>query len=556
MKKAITILLIAAMCVGLFPLAAFADQAPEKFSIVALGDSTTNGYFLDDFGEYAGVGNTDSFYYDYASWAGMLDFSSKHAYPALLRDYLAETMPDKDVTLTPLGISGMRSDEIRKYLEPSYELDKLGKVHVGNYTSTYNNFFNLDPYELYQDAVRDADLITLDCCMNNFLDYFFYRISAVLSGDEYELDFYNDKIELTAPGADKLVSDITNLLSGFLPEGMVKGICDAFGYCYCDFCTNFSNIIRVIRELNHNAQIIVCGPFNPFTGIILEYNGVDIDLGDLYAILMGLLDTYITVLDENRGSYNYVNLSFGIDIANSVIAKAESVEGLTPVMLERFVKSIYDTKSYVYLAGSFRERVQALCLDRGITYSYMTVDDVLAAYADVKQNGDSASEFNKLICDVHNEFFDLIIKGAAVNRADLTEIMDILMSGSIGSLDDFGSIAFNMLGRDFDDLSSGEKAVLRVISMGMIASGVGVHPSEKGCRQKFEAVRCAYLKNRPAEDDAAGMGIGLGIHAASAFITAIRNPLLQSINELFAKIGLYDIFESLNSFFLRLIPIR
>ena len=556
MKKVIAILLVAAMFAGLLPLAAFAEDEPEKFSIVALGDSTTNGYFLDDFGEYSDYDGPRTWWYDYASWAGMLDFSSKHAYPALLRDYLAGTMPDKDVTLTPLGISGMRSDEIRKFLDPSFELDKPGKVNVDNYTGAYLSCFGLDPYELYPDAVRGADLITLDCCMNNFLDYFLCRISAVLSGDEYKIEYYNDKIELTTPGADKLVSDITNMLSGFLPDGMVKGICDAFAYCYCDFCTNFSNIIRLIRGLNTKAQIIVCGPFNPFTGIVLDYNGVGIDLGDLFAILMGLVDTYITVLDENHGSYNYVNLSFGLDTANNVIAKAKSVEGLTPAMLERFVKSIYDTTSYVYLAGSFRERVRALCLDRGITYSYMTVDDVLCAYDDVKQNGDSASEFNKLICDVHNEFFDLIIKGAAVNRADLGELLGILTSGGIGSLDDFGGIAFNMLGRDFDDFSSGEKAVFRVISMGMIASGVGVHPSEKGCRQKFEAVKCAYLSNRPAKDSAAGMGIGLGIHAANAFITAIANPLLQSINGLFAKIDIHGIFESLGSFFLRFIPIR
>lgn len=557
MKKIISIILVLSLCIGLLPFAAFAEGNADEFSIVAIGDSTTNGYYLDDYGKYSGYYVDNSFWNDYGYFAGMLDFSSKHAYPALLRDYLAKKMPDKTVKLTQLGIAGMRSDEIRKFLDPSFELDKLGKVNVDNYTGAYLSCFGLDPYELYPAAVKDADLITLDCCMNNFIDYFFYRLSAIMTGDEYKIEYYNDKIELTTPGADKLVSDIANMLSGFLPDGMVKGICDAFAYCYCDFCTNFSNIIRIIRELNSKAQVIVCGPFNPFGGIVIEYNGVELDMGELFALLMGLLDTYITVLDENCGRYSYVNLSFGLETVNDVYVKAKTVEGLSPVMLERFIDSVYDTQSFVYLASGMRDRVLKAANEKGIRYTYLTASSVLNAYRDVEQNGAAASEFNKLVCDIHSRFFNYVLKGAAVSHADLGEFLDIFLSGSGGlSFDSFGDIAFDLLDADFDELNSGEQAIFRVISMAFIAGGAGIHPSENGCRQKYEAVKKAYLSCRSASDDAAKMGIGLGIHAAGALFTAIKNPLISSIEKLFASINIHGIFEHINSIFQWLVPIR
>ena len=90
MKRAIAFILTLALCAGLMNGFAFA-QEKETFKVVNLGDSTSVGQALDDYGAF-GRSGMNSYSDPYAAYydLGFLTDGSRDAYPAQLARYIQE----------------------------------------------------------------------------------------------------------------------------------------------------------------------------------------------------------------------------------------------------------------------------------------------------------------------------------------------------------------------------------------------------------------------------------------------------------------------------------
>lgn len=547
-RKVLSVLLCVVLCIGIMP-ASFAD-GQDTYSIVAVGDSTTNGFNLDDYGYYSDASfMLDSSYNAY----GFLDLASKDSYPYRMQRYLSEKMPGVDVQVTNLSVRGMRSDEIRKILDPSFENDEFGKAFMAEMNYAFKTCFGFDAHEIYTEKISGADLITLDCCMNNFSDYLISRVIACVNGDAEEMAKYADSAsditDRMAPGTEELVeasvAKVFTALSGVLPDGIVKQIADAVGYCFCDFCANFSAIIRMLRELNPTARIIVGGSFCPFDGLVLEYNGIEIDAGELFSALMGAVDTYMTRLDPNRDYYSFAKAP-ETETFMSVLARADGTDDLPQVLFERLVTSIYHERQ-MKLLGVMNEKIIAEAANRGVDSSGFGIvndKDVFAAYEAVKAG--TPTEKDQIIYDLTEDFLGLLLKAARVNKVDVQSL--------IGSLSgDMNVVAADMIGTPFEKLTPAQVSLLHIVDLIGIGEGLGIHPSYKGAEQKFEAFKKAYDGGRPAMDEFDTVKKETAEHTLKTLLVAFTSPILNAIEKAFSSFSFADFFSGTVNFFRGLI---
>lgn len=545
-NKLIALLLSVLMCLSLFTCFASAD---DEYNIVALGDSTANGFNLDDYGYYS---EDDDFVINSSYNAyGFLGLASKSAYPERLRQYLSEKMPGTTVNVKSLTVRGMRSDEIRKILEPDFENDNFGKSFMSELNYAFKTCYDIpDPTAYYTDALREADLITLDCCMNNFANYLIDRVLACMKNDADQLAFFADdsaeKLFAALPESSQELYEgyITKLLaafSGALPEGTVREIADAVGYCYADFCVNFSAIIRDLREINPDARIIVGGTYNPLAGHKLMYKGIEIDLGNLLFALMDLVDTYITALDPNSAYYSFAKAP-EIEAFIACFAGLNSTAELNQVMLERMITSIYHPRQ-MKLIDVMNGKVAAEAQKRGIDLTDAApVDDtdVIAAYARVKDG--TATDLDKLLYDVTERFLEPVLYSARVMTLDL----EGLLTGLTG---DINPLAVEICETPIAELTDAQLAILHLTALSSLAEASGIHPSYTGADQKFEAFKKAYDENKPASSSSADIIKDMGKKTAWTAFNAIKNPILSAIGRAFEAIDIAGFFAGILDWF-------
>lgn len=539
-RKMLAMALCLCICLSLMSCFAFAEK-DDDYKIVVIGDSTANGFNLDDYGYFSDYDSFEmkGFPYDHSYDAlGFLELGSQMAYPALLRDYIQKQMPDRRVSFTNLAIRGMRSDEIRYFITPGYEPDRFGQGTITELNWAFKKCFRIDDIqEFYIGEVRTADLITLDCCMNNFSNYMIDRIVAIMNNDEAQLELFSADTTAKLIGSidPKLASMISNVAEGFaasfgdsISESAAAKLVDTVTYCYCDFCINFNAIVNRLRELNPTAQIIVGGTYNPLKGMSAVFNGIKIDVGSFIDALLRLVDLYMTGFDSNRFDYSFIDLNCGIETGISIMRSTKNPSELPEVLFKRLVTSIYH-RSQMKLLDDMNSKIYAEAVEKGLdTADWGLIDDneVFAAYDDVNQNGAAASDKSKLIYDVNERFLSLILCGAKVSEVDVTAVLSAMQG-------DPNKLVVQWLDTPVNELTEGQKGVLYVVTLLNVAEAVGIHPSEKGCAQKFEAAKKAYIANRPAAESAVKTAVEVKQNTVSGIINTLRAPLIDAINSLF-----------------------
>ena len=238
------------------------------------------------------------------------------AYPTLIAKALEEKT-GMDVHLDQLAISSMRAEELHILLDNEYYGDAYTQWR---FTGGEKWFHIAEPggldalRKVYQDAVRDADFITVDIGTNNFGVYLSNRIAnnmfeadltKVLS--EAEIALYNEykaKIEellLGYAGADSMDD-----LLGESKELFDK-IIDACAYAVTGYCVNFDESIENIYRLNPDVNIVVVSIQNLMYGLETKFPGTDelIPFGELYGALVDLANTYAASFSPYSDTYYY-----------------------------------------------------------------------------------------------------------------------------------------------------------------------------------------------------------------------------------------------------------
>ena len=312
-KRILVLVMIFAMLMSTFSpaLGVFADYINEGAHThsqsgeskdkhyVSIGDSMANGYGFDGYQQGNDgvniINNQDKFY-----GAG--------AYPLQFEEYLKKQ--GYDVTHTKLASSALRAEDLLYLLGGRDTPADDWYEQVNNYTGIDNN----DVLKaFYQDAVKDADIITLGIGNASFGAFFLSRVTSmlgVMGGSLTE----EQKAQYTLENALKLLDNeeekeiirgiskkISETMNSFVSEEYaetyhIDEVSELLSYTAAGFIINFSRSVDKIVELNPDAEIILVGLMNTTYGMTIDLeNGEKFYFGDLMDQVFALLNDYIVL---------------------------------------------------------------------------------------------------------------------------------------------------------------------------------------------------------------------------------------------------------------------
>lgn len=570
-KKLLVILLTLAMCLSLVPAAAFADKPVYK--VVAVGDSTCVGLGLDDFGIYSKVNyavtpagqleNHGAYTY------GFLSTESKSAYPMrLVNEYLAAKMPGYDIEFTNLGINGIRAKEILAVINGDRVTDHAGQGLLNScYTSLQYladlEYGGKDISELFREEIQSADLITLDCIMNSFSWALGERVLARAFGSEEERANYPENLadiaDRLAPGvksaSEKIRKSFVDTFGTVIPPNMVTDAADAVVYTFCDFCVSFSELVQRIRELNSDATILVGGSYNPFQGLSLTYKGLELDFSGFVSAFLSLADLYITGMAPERNEYLFIDLPEDIELFMDSMAAEEDYFSLSPEFLSHVIDNTYC--SYVGTAAlPLCEKAVARAQARGIDtagYGLIYPETVVAAFEDVRSNGDSAGAMNKVLVEVWGAYINNILNGMKTKKLDAEGMFEALDSN-------YGEVMFALSDTPYSEMTDKDKALLFISADAGVREGIGVHFSAKGCALKYELAVKTLEEGRSAQSSIKDIQADAAKQTESALKNTVCSSILGVIRNAMSSIDFTAFFasiaENIQQFFIKIIPAR
>lgn len=231
--------------------ASAATQSYTPFHYVSLGDASTDGFGMADKTGYRTIVNG--------------------TYPALLRNAISSSQFDVD--LDQLAMAGMRTEELRYLLDDNYNGDSYLQENFKNLANKRNDF---------RQSIAEADLITYGLGSVDFGSFLIYVAGDVDNRcDDAEIqalasaDADNIKGALReAINAEKAKIDSTIMSTaegaGFDIDALTSSYIDGAAYVYYSFCKSYDETIRLIKELNPDADILVLGLRNMLGDISIK----------------------------------------------------------------------------------------------------------------------------------------------------------------------------------------------------------------------------------------------------------------------------------------------
>lgn len=560
LKKVLAVILCIAMMTGTLCMAASAaaKTPPQSLKYVAVGDSASMGYDMDDY--------WDHFQHNWDERLGSEAMpSSSYSVYARMSDYLENTAKIEDLETKDLSMTGMRSLELRSILDPSYYESHEGEVktfneggtfwgyHMDEYLTRFSDTATADKhrhgwgtYELlnstYTKFLYDADLITYDLTMNDFGTYLGQRFSE-FGKPNFEKETFaqiikdegsNPMIKQVTATAENLKLALNKLLAkSELPLDMVEGYLDMFLYCYANFAINFSKNMDFIYTYNPDVDLIVVGPFNVMNNMNFVFGDIKLDASLIWGALNEAVTAWICTVDPHRNQYKLADMSGGCETCITMIANNEwdSYKVATGYYFDEL--GIYDL-----LAGAKAAAGEATAA---------------ALEATIRENLSKTAKFTDidLMGVVAKMSEDLTGVGLRVmlNFDDVEEVAAQYapMLAAVGITGVFYDESGNYI-----HTSDADRGMMHA-DLRLIASyALGSHPDAKGYDQKIAAVIKAYESDYAAD----GTYVARAAETGISFVKAIFNVLLgekgalqtlkQMILDLFAPIT--KIFNLVGSF--------
>jgi len=506
-KRSLSILLALTICLTTFAPSAFADTQ-RTFKVVAVGDSTSNGCGLDDYGvhrnrTYVTTPEDTDPNYDLRN-LGFLDDYSSYAYPVRLANYIGSKHPEYDVSFTNLAISGIRSVEIHALLDSSYKGDSYTQPYMNNTIAGLERVYDVaDMSKFFIKQVKGADLITFDGVMNCFTIYFFERVKASVQGNDsaYAADTMAALMSSVSPAIKAIISPmeatvktaLSSLFSGSIPTDLM----DTVLYCYTLCLVSFSETIQCIRKLNPKAQLIVGGTFNPFYGQVITWNGIEVDLGGLMGMVMNSVNTYITALDPNHNNYSFIQTSDHVETSREVLASYDDISDLPVVLRNHLIDDLFDP-GHVISQWLIDDALEKAAQDASITGQY-DLEDYRTLYAqdiadifDRVAGGTEIDPVEQMLYDSFYHYLSYYLAGAKNTKLDLEGLL-AATEAEFG----YGEL-FELRNIPIDELTKAQKTGISFfVTMGVLKTACA-HPSENGCTAKYKAAVKAYQAAKPA----------------------------------------------------------
>lgn len=423
------------------------DSSKTDFNYVALGASNVNGYGVHGY-------NFDRVYE--APFEKEFDnrygykMNTPEAYPVLIKNKLSEQYDN--VNLSLIAMSSMRIEEVRVLLDENYwgdsytdkwfydtngdgsssnwsqgaalyEWQKRAEAGVPGYDHEPTRE---EAFATLRDAtvvaVSEADLITIDVGMNNFGTYMLNFLSdGIYSSD---LSQITPEIgELYNTIRDYLLEAIKSKLSDQIPEEMIRHFANTLSYAVVGYCYNMDAVMKIIGELNPDADIVVTSIQNMMSGLKVVYPGFDgeIPFGELFEIMVGVANFYVSVLSPYADRYYYANLNADSHV-EFLLDEMAAYNG-NPSTLSENIRDCFDVyDGTMYLKTRIQQRFAIMMSES----NFVNID---ASQAD-KDSLDSLKAFH------YGFHYDVDRNNTpVVTIADGTPLKDFIKMGEEGKLE-------------------------------------------------------------------------------------------------------------------------
>lgn len=332
-KRIVSLCLCAVLMLGLGTIA-LADGGKTVYT--DLGDSIPAGYGLYDYGKDNSV-----------RFAMTRTIGS---YPDLVADTLGYELND-------VACCGFRTVEARVLLDSSYSGDGAIMEHV---IETLSGLGTMEAFyakaDAYVEAVKDADVLTINFGSNDTMTYAIVRLSVYLSSHT------TDKATLAAIdsaqiyGLDSLISVYEKLMTIAKTMGVYAGalaeMSDAMYDGYNMFKENWDAILKIIYALNPDVTVLAIGMYNPFRDLKLTDYSL-LHIGRLADQFVGLMNLYIKDLSGYSDVYTFVDVSD---------AEVWDVPALTDdEFSDNFIRNVHPTaEGHKYIAGQIVSAIKKL----------------------------------------------------------------------------------------------------------------------------------------------------------------------------------------------------
>jgi len=486
-KRILSMALVLCLMLSLCVFPTYADTEDEEtVKCVFIGDSCTNGY---GFRDYYGEKGISQNYYGF-------NIVSKSIYPYLLQQYYNQNT-DMNYEIKQYSVSGNRCDEIFALLDPDEYLNNSyfegGDGYFRNIMCNEFQYRCLCPFdemkELYQSAVKDADVVTLEIGTNNIGCTMLGRIQGIISGDgtSYD-DVINDKMQADIKKDLLIMKDITELDVLFCIADIVEslasvvdseslnkvsnilvGIKDCLMYGYAGLCLNFNHMIDAIYKLNPDVEIVLLGLPNVIGDIKLGAGiGLNIDFGGIWGLFVEKAESYmraVTALDPQISFVDYPDASIFFDEFKA--DKGARLDGISLDLLCQVVYALCDYDHSIneeFIAKAFLE------LEDGNTASVEGISDeeLQAQY--------------ELCCMIIKAFCE----AGQLKECNLVALLQNTESASALFDGDFMAL---FEGIDMsEELPDWLLAAVYIYAKFMLGEGVTGHPNAEGHQQVAEAI--------------------------------------------------------------------
>lgn len=260
-KRVLAVLLTFVLMSSLFSVAASAATAStvKKYSYyLSLGDSIPTGFSLASY-------NRKNHYNRVAG-----------AYPAIVSDAVLA-----DYTYY-YAQDGFRTSEIRQLLNDDYNGDLMTDYELPRNTDDYWNRQTLnDARTKYQNAVKNADLITLNIGFNDFWFPILYMSHKLFP--------------------DQPLEAIVNY-----PTMLITVLQSAY-QLMLEFYVNYSAIVTRIHELNPKATVVLVGNYNPIAGWAIPRDS-QLAFGQLLTPYFQAMNTFKQNQADQYPNYYYADV--------------------------------------------------------------------------------------------------------------------------------------------------------------------------------------------------------------------------------------------------------
>jgi len=508
MKKIIAIVLCIVM---VFTMTAgiFAEDS-QTINYVSLGSSQTLGYGLPDFYPTQFRNWTGTFLenlaWDFLGWdaptwnptavtklnnpeTGYNNFGLGNDIKGSFGNLLCETLKSRGYTVnySQLASCAFRAQDLLMFLYDNTSLDCYQNLQF----LSDNGFFDLykgshdesaiqSVRELYQNAIKDADIITYDLGCGNFslcLSEIFYS-DGISYENNYTSIFTEEEYEQYKKYEDLAKALINRTLQSYGIEATEEFdfIIDAIAYSFTAYCVAFDKTMEWIYSNNPDATVVVMQIQNMIEGYRLNYNGIELPFGDMMQVFVTMANSYASSLSKYSSKILYSKLtddqrvSFVIDD----IANYEGPEDLTDTLKVQL-------DLYSYIVGFYFKSVLTPVYESLGHYVYdKNYNDVLNA------SYDACIQFIKYLylsdypCELSmDETFGL--------TSNIIET--IMLDAANGVLNGNGNAeAIENAINAFESLSDSEKGCMKFDLYYILCNSALFHPNYEGHQQMADAV--------------------------------------------------------------------